>query len=172
VQTLAAYVIFLVIITGIGLAIILAAVVSLVAFAAVTWIKSRLGFLGFRIWQSSISGGLARAGARIENELQALKQAPLFDALGAAQRKVMPYATGQEPRVGDAVCDRGRRIGTVTHIMHRGVTPGELVIEWDDGTIGIRYSCHETLMLLERYPVAYQMPSLVLFADSFSRSPR
>jgi len=84
----------------------------------------------------------------------------------------MAYATGQRPRVGDAVCDSNRRIGTVTHIMHHGVAPAELVIEWDDGTIDIRYTCHEALMLLERYVVASQMPRLVLFADSFRRSSR
>ena len=62
----------------------------------------------------------------------------------------MPYCTGEEPMVGDAVSDKERRVGTVTHIMHYGGGPAELVIEWEDGTTGIRYCCHEELMLIER----------------------
>ena len=76
-QTLAAYVIFLLVITGIGLAIILGAIFSLVASTGLAWMKSRSGF---RIWQSSISGGLTRAGACIQNELQVLKRVPVFHA--------------------------------------------------------------------------------------------
>lgn len=76
-QTLAAYVIFLLFITGIGLAIIFAAIFSLVASTGLAWLKSRREF---RIWQSSISGGLAHAGARIRNELLVLKRVPVFHA--------------------------------------------------------------------------------------------
>lgn len=63
---------------------------------------------------------------------------------------VVPYCTGQEPMVGDTVSDKDRRVGTVTHIIHYGGGPPELVIDWEDGTIGIRYLCHEALMLIER----------------------
>lgn len=62
----------------------------------------------------------------------------------------MPYYTGQKPIVGDAVSDKDRRFGTVTRIFHYGAGPAELVIEWNDGTIGIRYFCHEELRLIER----------------------
>jgi len=66
----------------------------------------------------------------------------------------MPYCTGQEPMVGDAVSDKDRRVGTVTYIIHYGAGSAELVIEWEDGTIGIRYFCHEALMLIERRSTA------------------
>ena len=62
----------------------------------------------------------------------------------------MPNCTGQKPIVGDAVCDKDRRFGRVTHIIHYGAGPAELVIEWNDGTIGIRYFRHQELMLIER----------------------
>lgn len=61
-----------------------------------------------------------------------------------------PTVPVKNQRVGDAVSDRHRRIGTVTHIIHYGGGPAELVIEWEDGTVGIRYRLHEVLMLVER----------------------
>jgi ABC-type antimicrobial peptide transport system permease subunit len=78
VQTLAAYVIFLLVIMGIGVAIIFGAIFSLVAFAGIAWMKSRPGF---RTCQRSISEGLARIAARIGNQLhvvQRVLRAPLF----------------------------------------------------------------------------------------------
>jgi hypothetical protein len=66
----------------------------------------------------------------------------------------MPYCTGQTPLVGDAVSDEDRRVGTVTHIIHYGGGPAELVIEWEDGTVGIRYCDHEALMLVQRRSVS------------------
>ena len=69
-------------------------------------------------------------------------------------RIVMPYFTGQEPMVGDAVSDRDRRIGFVTHIIHFGANPPELVIDWEDGTTGIGYFDYEALVLVERRNVS------------------
>ena len=69
-------------------------------------------------------------------------------------RIVMPYFTGQEPMVGDAVSDRDRRVGFVTHIIQFGVNPPELVIDWEDGTTGIGYFDHEALVLVERRNVS------------------
>lgn len=51
--------------------------------------------------------------------------------------------------MGDVVRD-SRRVGFVTHIMHYGGGPAELVIQWNDDTLGIRYLNFEKLMLLER----------------------
>ena len=65
-------------------------------------------------------------------------------------RTNVPYCTGETPTVGDVVSDEDRRVGAVTHIIHYGGGPAELVIEWEDGTVGIRYLYHEALMLVER----------------------
>ena len=62
----------------------------------------------------------------------------------------MPHSTGESPTVGDVVSDRDRRVGKVTHIIHYGGGPAELVIEWKGGTRGIRYCNHKALMLVER----------------------
>lgn len=62
----------------------------------------------------------------------------------------MPYATGEIPTVGDIVADSRGRVGTVTHLIHYGGPPEELVIKWDDGTVGIRYSRFDRLKLIER----------------------
>jgi len=78
VQTLAEYVIFLLVIAGIGVAIIFGAIFSLAAYAGIAWMKSRPGF---RIWQRSISEESARTAARIANQLhvvQRVLRAPLF----------------------------------------------------------------------------------------------
>jgi hypothetical protein len=60
------------------------------------------------------------------------------------------YATGQKPDLGDVVSDKNARVATVTYMIHYGAAPAELVIEWEDGTIGIRHSCYEALMLVGR----------------------
>ena len=60
------------------------------------------------------------------------------------------YATGQKPDLGDVVSDKNARVATVTHMIHYRAAPAELVIEWEDGTIGIRHSCYEALMLVGR----------------------
>lgn len=65
----------------------------------------------------------------------------------------MPYRTGEEPKVGDVVTDNDRRVGFVSHIVHYGGGPAELVIRWNDDTLGIRYLNFEKLALLERGPV-------------------
>lgn len=41
-------------------------------------------------------------------------------------------------------------LGAVTHVIHYEGGLAELVIEWEGGTIGIRYCCHEELMLIKR----------------------
>jgi hypothetical protein len=43
----------------------------------------------------------------------------------------MPYCTGEVPMVGDAVSDKDRRLGTVTHIIHYGAGPAELLGQVD-----------------------------------------
>ena len=62
----------------------------------------------------------------------------------------MPYVSGEHPEVGDRVCDRHRRIGVVTHVIMWGSVRSELVIEWEDGTVGIRYTIPENFELLDR----------------------
>jgi hypothetical protein len=62
----------------------------------------------------------------------------------------MPYNSGEQPEVGDRVCDRHRRFGIVRSIMRWGGGPWELVIKWDDGTIGVRHTVHEDFELLGR----------------------
>jgi hypothetical protein len=62
----------------------------------------------------------------------------------------MPYATGEHPEVGDRVYDRHHRFGTVTHIMRWGGGSWELVIKWEDGTLGIRNTSHEEFVLVSR----------------------
>jgi hypothetical protein len=62
----------------------------------------------------------------------------------------MPYLTGEHPEVGDRICDRRRSYGVVTHVIMRGSSRSELVIEWEDRTIGIRYTIPEDFELLGR----------------------
>ena len=52
--------------------------------------------------------------------------------------------------VGSIVTDNERRSGFVSHIVHYGDGPEELVIQWDDGTLGIRYSRFDKLALVGR----------------------
>lgn len=53
--------------------------------------------------------------------------------------------------VGDRISDKDRRAGTVTHLIgHTSNQVIELVVKWDDGTVGIRYCCHEDFSLLAR----------------------
>jgi hypothetical protein len=51
--------------------------------------------------------------------------------------------------VGDTVSDSAQRTGMVMHIIHVGSETPELVIEWNDATIGIRF-WPDDLMLIER----------------------
>ena len=46
--------------------------------------------------------------------------------------------------------DESHRVGFVSHIIHIAGGPAELVVEWDDDTIGIRYSRLEELALVKR----------------------
>lgn len=62
----------------------------------------------------------------------------------------MPYVTGEYPEVGDRVCDKHHKYGTVTHIILWGSSRSELVIEWEDGTVGIRYTVPEDFGLMHR----------------------
>lgn len=62
----------------------------------------------------------------------------------------MPYVGGEHPEVGDKVCDKHRRGGIVTHVIMWGSIRSELVIEWEDGTVGIRYTNPENVELLGR----------------------
>jgi hypothetical protein len=62
----------------------------------------------------------------------------------------MPYNTGEIAKVGDRVCDRHQRYGVVTHVIMWGSGKSELVIEWEDDTIGIRYVSHEDFELIGR----------------------
>ena len=66
----------------------------------------------------------------------------------------MPYKTGEEPMVGDVVTYSDRRVGFVSHIVHYGGGPAELVIQWNDDTVGIGYFNFEKLALVERGPAA------------------
>lgn len=51
----------------------------------------------------------------------------------------MSYSTGEAPMVGDTVSDDTDRLGNVAYIVYYGAAVPELVIHWNDGTIGIRY---------------------------------
>jgi hypothetical protein len=51
----------------------------------------------------------------------------------------MPYSNGDIPMIGDEVSDAKRQTGLVTHLIYSGAEEVELVIEWEDGTMGIRY---------------------------------
>jgi hypothetical protein len=62
----------------------------------------------------------------------------------------MPYNTGQIPKVGDCIADKQHRRGIVSHIMRLGSTASELVIKWEDGTTGIRYTTPEDFELLDQ----------------------
>lgn len=62
----------------------------------------------------------------------------------------MPYFTGEAPMVGDWVVDQRQKLGTVRKVVRVGATPTELVIEWEDHTIGIRYFSYDTLALVGR----------------------
>ena len=75
---------------------------------------------------------------------------PAAASVGTASNSCMPYVTGEHPEVGDRVCDRRRRYGTVTHVIMWGSERSELVIKWEDRTIGIRYTIHEDFELLGR----------------------
>jgi hypothetical protein len=62
----------------------------------------------------------------------------------------VPYATGEQPEARDRLCDRRRRYGTVTRVVMWGSERAELVIRWDDGTIGIRNTIQENFELISR----------------------
>ena len=51
--------------------------------------------------------------------------------------------------VADAVVDNTRRRGTVTRVINYGTAHPELVVEWDDGTLGIR-SSPDDIALIKR----------------------
>ena len=61
-----------------------------------------------------------------------------------------PYVSGEGPALGDRVSNSSNRTGTVTRFLYFG-DAAELVVEWDDGTTGIRY-LPEDFILVERAP--------------------
>ena len=71
----------------------------------------------------------------------------------------MAYRKGEHPEVRDYVRDRNNRRGIVTHVMMWGSGRCELVVEWEDGTIGIRYTAHEDFELLRRQGEEIVLPS-------------
>ena len=60
----------------------------------------------------------------------------------------MPYISGQIPELRDRVSDSAARTGTVVYFLHFDEVT-ELIVEWDDDTIGIRYQ-PEDLVLVGR----------------------
>ena len=60
----------------------------------------------------------------------------------------MKYVSGEAPELRDRVSDSAQRTGTVVYFLHFDHTM-ELIVEWDDGTIGIRYQ-PEDLALVDR----------------------
>ena len=62
----------------------------------------------------------------------------------------MPCNTGEVAEVGDRVCDTKGRLGVVTHVIMWGSEQSELVIRWENGITGIRYTTHEDFELLGR----------------------
>ena len=62
----------------------------------------------------------------------------------------MNYSSGENPEVGDVVRDGQGKVGFVAYIVHFNNNRQELVIDWDDGTVGIRYSTLDDLSLLRR----------------------
>jgi hypothetical protein len=61
---------------------------------------------------------------------------------------MLPYVSGEIPALGDRVSGSSNRTGTVTRFLFFGDDP-ELVVEWDDGTTGIRYQAAD-FVLVER----------------------
>ena len=62
----------------------------------------------------------------------------------------MAYSTGEFPETGDCVRNKEGRRGVVTHILRWDSGYSELIIGWDDGTTGIRYTVQEDFELLRR----------------------
>lgn len=71
-QTLGAYLIFLLVVAAVGLAIILSAVAVLMICEGLAWAQSRPEV---RIWEHSVLDGLARAGVSLQNEFNVLRRA-------------------------------------------------------------------------------------------------
>ena len=71
-QTLAAYLIFLLVVVAVGLATILGAILTLASYEGIAWMKSRPEF---RLWGRSLLEASAHARAYIENEFSILSRA-------------------------------------------------------------------------------------------------
>ena len=68
-QTLAAYLIFLLVVVAVGLATIVAVIAILAISEGIAWVKDRPGF---RHWENTVMEALVPAGARIEREFHNL----------------------------------------------------------------------------------------------------
>ena len=71
-QTLAAYVIFLLVVVAVGLAVILSTIVFLAAYEGITWMKD---YPGFRRWKTMIIEALVAVRARLKQEFHNLNRA-------------------------------------------------------------------------------------------------
>jgi hypothetical protein len=72
VQTLAAYIIFLLVAVAVGLGIIFSTILGLVTYEGIAWMKTRPKF---RLWEHSVIDAFVRARPRIENEFAILGRA-------------------------------------------------------------------------------------------------
>ena len=71
-QTLAAYLLFLLVIVAVGLGIVVIALVSLAAYEGTEWVKSNRAFCSF---QRSFFEMVSRGRSWMENELHILREA-------------------------------------------------------------------------------------------------
>ena len=58
----------------------------------------------------------------------------------------VPYATGENPMIGDLMSDKRGRVGTVTAAF----TGGIFTISWNDGMVGANYTMAERFALIAR----------------------
>jgi hypothetical protein len=49
---------------------------------------------------------------------------------------IMPYANGKTPMLGDRICDKRNRVGTVTRASDFGI----FTVSWEDGVVGVNYN--------------------------------
>jgi hypothetical protein len=71
-QTLAAYLIFLLVVVAVGLGTIVAAIATLVISEGIAWVKDRPGF---RRWKSTVIEALIPGRARLEQQFHNLHRA-------------------------------------------------------------------------------------------------
>ena len=62
----------------------------------------------------------------------------------------MPYASGENPRLRDRITNEEGRVGTLLDIAKDRGGISELIVRWDDGVVGLRYSYAGNFRLISR----------------------